>query len=490
MNRPTRYALAALLTSLLGATASAQTVTPLPTASTFLYGWNVHLPFTHQFGTLPALADRLATSGANTYRDAEEWAWSEYGTAGVVRYGADLDAAVTQVRDRLKPAGLQGLQILGFENTLYWQQAMQDITANPAAAGSVFQTYAQGFRAYAQRQVVRRPGQGLYQIGNEWNGGFHLDRAMPNYTLVRDGDTYARLYLSVAAELRARAPQARLLTAGLADCAPSTALPYGMCWPWLIDQLAHVKRLGGNLSRIDGLGIHPYADHDPVAIPERLYSGLVTGRHWLMTRSPAFAASPKDFYLTETGVPTITSSGQAISESLQADYLQRMALLYRTLPYVKGVWFYEFANQPLTGREGTFGAVTASLVDKPAFAPMKALAPLVIRGTNWKLVSGDVKVTDWAKRLTDQWILYRPTRLYTVECDYLDPADGKRKRITAFWAPQGTLPVTVRTAGTTVAHRTAFAGAATTRSGSFTLTATSSPQFLIRPAGVGSVLVK
>jgi hypothetical protein len=490
MTPPTRRALAALLTSLLGAAASAQVVTPMPAASAFLYGWNVHLPFTHQFGTLPALADRLATSGANTYRDAEEWAWSEFGTAGLIRYGADLDAAVAQVRDRLKPAGLQGLQILGFENPLYWQQATQDITANPAAPGSVFQTYAQGFRAYAQRQVVRRPGQGLYQIGNEWNGGFHLDRATPNYTQVRDGETYARLYLSVAAELRARAPQARLLTAGLADCAPSTALPYGMCWPWLIDQLAHVKRLGGNLSRIDGLGIHPYADYDPVAIPERLYSGLVTGRHWLMTRSPAFAASPKDFYLTETGIPNVTSSGQAIAETLQADYLQRMALLYRTLPYVKGVWFYEFANQPHAGREGSFGAVTASLVDKPAFAPMKALAPLVIRGTNWKLVSGDVKTTDWAKRLTDQWILYRPTRLYTVECDYLDPADGQRKRITAFWAPQGTLPVTVRTAGTTVAHRTTFAGASTTRSGNFTLTATSSPQFLVRPAGVGAVLLK
>ena len=490
MNRPTRRTLVALLFPWLTAVVSAQTVAPPPSPATFLYGWNTHLASTYQYGTLPTLVTRLIATGANTYRDAEEWGWTEYGAPGVFRYGADLDAAVAQVRDRLRPAGLAGLQILGFENNLYWQQATQDITANPAAAGSVFQTYAKGFRTYAQQQLARRPGQRLYQIGNEWNGGFHLDRAMPNYTLARDGDTYARLYLSVAADLRTRAPQARLLTAGLADCTASATLPYGMCWPWLIDQLAHVKRLGGNLSLMDGMGIHPYADYDPVAIPERLYSGLVTGRNWLMTQSPAYAASPKDFYLTETGIPTITSSGQAISESLQADYLQRMALLYRTLPYVKGVWFYEFANQPLSGREGTFGAVTASLVDKPAFAPMKALAPLVIQGTNWKLVSGDVKVTDWAKRLTDQWILYRPTKLYTVECDYLDPADGKRKRITAFWAPQGTLPVTVRAAGTTVAHRMAFAGAATTRSGSFTLTATSSPQFLIRPAGVGSVLVK
>jgi hypothetical protein len=491
MPHPIRCALAALLLPLLAAPVSAQAATALPTPATFLYGWNVHLASTYQYGTLPALADRLIASGANSYRDAEEWAWTDYGpTAGTFRYGADLNAAVAQISGRLQPAGLMGLQILGFENNLYWQQATQDITVNPAAAGSVFQTYAKGFRTYAQQQLARRPGQGLYQIGNEWNGGFHLNSAMPNYTLARDGDTYARLYLSVAADLRTRAPQARLLTAGLADCAASATLPYGMCWPWLIDQLAHVQRLGGNLQLIDGLGLHPYADYDPLAIPERLYSGLVTGRNWLMTQSPAYAAAPKDFYLTETGIPNTTSSGKAISESLQADYLQRMALLYRTLPYVKGVWFYEFANRPLTGREGSFGVVTAALVDKPAFAPMKALAPLVIRGTNWKLVSGDVKVTDWAKRLTDQWILYRPTKLYTVECDYLDPADGKSKRITAFWAPQGTLPVTVQTAGTTVAHRTAFAGTSTTRSGNFALTATSSPQFLIRPAGVGTVLLK
>lgn len=458
----------------------------------FLYGWNTHLAPTYRYGTLPRLVDQLLGSGANSYRDTEEWNWSEYQTPGLYRYGADLDAAAAQVNGRLAPAGLAGLQILGFDNTLYWQQASQDITISPNTAGSVFQTYVGGFKGYARQQLIRRTGQKYYQIGNEWNGGFHLNPAMPNYTLARDGDTYARLYLSIAAELRTRAPAAQLLTGGLADCPASPTLPYGTCWPWLISQLDHLKRLGGNLKLVDGLGIHAYADYDPVAVPERLYSGLVTGRQWLLTQSPAYAAEPKDFYLTETGFPTITSSGKTIAEPLQADYLQRMALLLRTLSYVKGVWFYQLADLPIAGREGSFGALSPTLVPRPALAAMRTLAPLIINGSNWRLLKGDVKTTAWSQRLTDQWILYRPTTLYAIECDYTDPADRVTKRITAFWAPQGTLPVQVTVTGTTrVAYRTGFTMPDQLLGSSSQLTATSTPQFLIRPLGAtGTVTLK
>jgi hypothetical protein len=412
-----------------------QAVTESP--DSFYFGWNVHLAGYYNRGFLTPVFQKIQDLGANSLRCGLEWGWMQYNNTTSFSLGADLKAETDIVNaNTASDNPMAYIDLVGFENSLFWNQITQDITVNPASPGSVFDVYATGYANYVQHEISLRPRQTFYEIYNEWNLGFHINNATLSHDAVRDGDTYARLVTRIAPVIRSQTPDALILTAGLADCKGS-GLPYGACFPWLIDQLNYLAGFKGDISLIDGVAIHTYADMNILAMPERLYSSLVTGRSWLMERSPAYAASPKDFYITEAGFPLITAGGQTFTEQDQANNLERLFFLFRTLPYVKGIWIYDFIDDAISGREGSFGILKGDQSEKAAYARLKALAPLIKKGTSWALIHGDIKVTPWTNRLTDQWINYYPKQFFAVECLHADAVKQKNQKITILWSPTG-----------------------------------------------------
>lgn len=440
----------------------------------FYFGWNVHLASYDKRGVLMPVFAKLQEIGANSLRGGLEWTWMQYQNTTSFSSSPELQAETNIVNaNTLSANPMSMLDVVGFANELFWHQATQDITVNPTTPGSVFDTYAKGYVKYVQHEMELRPRQTFYEIHNEWNYGFHIDSATPNYDLVRLGDTYARLFVSVAPAIRTKNASAKILTAGVADC-KGPNMPWGACYPWVIDQLEYIAALHGSLDLVDGVAVHTYADTNTLAMPERLYSGLLSGRDWLMQQSPAFAANPKDFYLTEAGFPQITAGNGTLTEQEQSNNLQRLFFLYRTLPYVKGIWVYDFIDDSLAGREGSFGVLKNDQGEKVAYGQLKALSPLIKRGTSWVLLHGDVSATPWAKRLTDQWISRFPKQFFAVQALYAN------QRVTMVWSPTAQ-PLNVQvTSADAMTMTTDFAVPPVALETNAVLTATSRPLFIFQ----------
>lgn len=471
-----------------GSATAETTVTLVPpmveeAPDSFYFGWNVHLASYYNRGFLTPVFDKILELGSNSLRCGLEWSWMQHNNTTDFSVGNDLKAEVEITNSNtLSSSPLAFIDLVGFANALFWSQDTQDITVNPGVQGSVFDVYAAGFENYVQFEMALRPRQAFYEIYNEWNLGFHISGSTPSRDEVIQGDTYARLVTRVAPKIRMTDPDALILTAGLADC-KGTGLPYGACFPWLIDQLNFLAGFEGNLKLIDGVAIHTYADMNVLSMPERLYSGLVTGRSWLMERSPSYAAAPKDFYITEAGFPLITAGGSTLSEQDQSDNLQRLFFLFRTLPYVKGIWVYDFIDDAYSGREGSFGVLRGDQSEKTAYGQLKALALLIKKATGWTLLHGDIKVTPWANRLTDQWISYYPKTFFAVRCDYANTALQKNQRITIVWSPTGQPLSVTATSNAPMTMTGDYGGQPSPLPSGSIIQATSRPLFIVQDEG-------
>jgi hypothetical protein len=85
-------------------------------------------------------------------------------------------------------------------------------------------------------------------------------------------------------------------------------------------------------------------------------------------------------YLTAMGWPSSNDSC-GVTPSIQAAYLARSYLLARSRPNIKGLWWFELANGADVGGEQAhnFGLLQADLGEKPAYAVLRIIAPLLTR---------------------------------------------------------------------------------------------------------------
>lgn len=192
----------------------------------------------------------------------------------------------------------------------------------------------------------------LYDLGNEWD-------SQPN-----DIEAYVRRVKDSAARLRRNEPLAKILAGAIG----SDALAQGVA-----EQLIKA----GLLDSVDGLSLRPF-------VACRTALGLYTPESWirwldqLNKRITLQAGHPVPLYLTAMGWPS-SQDNCGVSENTQAAFLARSFLLARSRPNIKGMWWYELADDNAPQRPHHLGLLHSDLSEKPAYAVLKVIAPLMTR---------------------------------------------------------------------------------------------------------------
>lgn len=194
-----------------------------------------------------------------------------------------------------------------------------------------------------------------YEIWNEWDVEDPRD---PAFT-----QDYARLIADAAGIIRQRDPAATVL----AGAVTSQGIESGFALRLLEN---------GLMQSVDGLSLHPYVHCRGWRrnTPEAWIDWMAEVDKEL-TRA---AGRPVPLYLTEMAWPS-HQGACGIDENLQAAYLARAFFLARTLPNIKGMWWYDFRNDGTdkTEREHNFGLVRQDFTPKPAYPVLAAISEIV-----------------------------------------------------------------------------------------------------------------
>lgn len=194
-----------------------------------------------------------------------------------------------------------------------------------------------------------------YEIWNEWDVEDPRD---PAFT-----QDYARLIADAAGIIRQRDPAATVL----AGAVTSQGIESGFALRLLEN---------GLMQSVDGLSLHPYVHcRDWRRNTPEAWIDWMAEVDKELTRA---AGRPVPLYLTEMAWPS-HQGACGIDENLQAAYLARAFFLARTLPNIKGMWWYDFRNDGTdkTEREHNFGLVRQDFTPKPAYPVLAAISEIV-----------------------------------------------------------------------------------------------------------------
>ena len=199
-----------------------------------------------------------------------------------------------------------------------------------------------------------------YEIWNEW------DMEAP-------GD--ARLAADYAALVRDTVPLIRKHTVGQ-NGTPAKVLA-GSITPLGMDQgFADHLIDAGVLDLVDGLSIHPYAHCAGRGQnnPESWVNWVRQYERHIRTK----AGHPVPIYLTEMAWPShMGACGN--TPATQSAYMARIMFFARTIPNIKGMWWYDLINDgpDRTDQEHNFGLLNEDLSPKPAYEVIKVISPFI-----------------------------------------------------------------------------------------------------------------
>lgn len=205
--------------------------------------------------------------------------------------------------------------------------------------------------------VSRRFGNRVdfYEVWNEWDMEGTKDPALST--------DYAALAKSVVPWVRKNNPQAKVL----AGAVTSKGMLDGF-----VDRLIDA----GTLNEVDGLSLHPYVHCMSLArnTPESWANWMRGYEAQVRDRAKKAVA----IYLTEMSWPS-HQGNCGISEAKQSSYLARSYFLARTIPNIKGMWWYDLLNdgQDKGEQEHNFGLLRPDLQPKPAYSVLKAISPIL-----------------------------------------------------------------------------------------------------------------
>ena len=132
----------------------------------------------------------------------------------------------------------------------------------------------------------------------------------------------------------------------------------------------------GMLDLVDGLSIHPYAHcaADGRNNPESWVQWLRDYEQHIRTR----AGRAVPIYLTEMAWPSHTGPCGNTAQT-QAAFMARILLFTRTVPNIKGIWWYDLINDgpDRTDQEHNFGLLNQNLSPKPAYGVITTIADIV-----------------------------------------------------------------------------------------------------------------
>jgi polysaccharide biosynthesis protein PslG len=298
----------------------------------------------------PAVAARslpyLDKLGVASVRSDAPWAKVER-----QRDELQIPAEWDQFVDTLLQHGIQPLLILDYGNRYYDQG---DKPTSPEAINA-FVRYA-SFVVQHFRGRVR-----FYEVWNEWD-------AATGHTTPGTPESYTKLLRNVYPALKAQDPNSIVLGGSVTsealrgDRQLRLLSALGLQQSWFQRLLATQA-----LKYMDGLSVHPY---------NFMLSGdQTTAAAWFawiqrIESELRLANSNRDvpLYVTEMGWPAYSGPG-GISDTATASNLAQSFALARTVPYVKGIWWYQLQDEQWdpADKEHHFGLLQPDFSVKPAF---------------------------------------------------------------------------------------------------------------------------
>jgi polysaccharide biosynthesis protein PslG len=323
----------------------------------FILGVCNHLA--HGRSTAEQSVRAMTNLGANSFRDDVFWNLLET-EKDVLRWPQRLQELERAI-DLAKEQGIEPVVILAYENRFH-HEGRYPISDEAQAA----------FARYAEFVVRRFKGRvRYYEVWNEWNQH-------------GSADDYVRLLKRVYPAIKRIDSNAIVLGGAVEGAGP----------PKFIRAMMEQRAL----PFMDGLSVHPYVFwRGSSGTPEAMYQWVVDLRAMLRQYSPA---RDVPVYITEIGWPTDTS-GRGISEAEAADYIAQMVLMMRSLPYVRGVWWYNLFNKGtnLKDHELNFGLLTEDGQPKPAFHGFAQISELARKGRFVRRENTPTGI--WAMRFTN-----------------------------------------------------------------------------------------
>lgn len=315
-----------------------ETPTPAaePVAPEFIVGASTHQNM--RPGNREAINRLAQQAGILSFRDDAFWSSVEREPNVLSIY----DTWRTQLRST-RSLGISTLLILGVENQFHGNGKPRDEASRAA------------YLRYVRYVVRNFKGQvAIYEIWNEWD--------VENPTDKRFSDDYLTLIRATAQAIREEDPQARII----AGAVTLRGIREGFA-----DRLL----AGGLLDLVDGLSLHPsvYCE-GALATPEN-WLAWFQGVNQQFERS---AGKPVPLYFTEFSWPS-NEGGCGLSLERQAAYLARAYVLVRSVPNVKGSWWYDLVDDGIDRREmeHNFGLLTADGRPKPAYHAMASVAGII-----------------------------------------------------------------------------------------------------------------
>lgn len=299
-------------------------------------------------GNPDSLTDILRQAGATTIRD--EISWGQVETQPSV---LSVPPAQDEYVRSAVASGLDVLIILDYGNRFYDQGERPTSEAAMAA----FTRYAT-FMAKHFRGVVNK-----FEIWNEW------DIPIGGVTGPGDPADYMRLVRTVSVALKEVDPNITVVAGAMTNAA--------MYNGFLDGTLA-----GGLLQHCDVVSAHPYNWGEE--LQARRPEAWLTRMDWLQSKLRDHNGG-RDFpvYVTEMGWPTQIDE-RGIATNRAGAHCARMYLLAATLPYLKGLWWYDLQDDGwgATEPEDNFGLIRADETPKPSYYSYAAAAAF-LRGARF-----------------------------------------------------------------------------------------------------------
>jgi hypothetical protein len=303
----------------------------------FIVGIATHLM---NYETSPAKALQMVSdAGITAVKDDAYWSTAEW-AANQLRIVAPWRTFLNTTKDKK----LTTLTILDYSTQFHG-----NLKPRTPEVKTAYLKYVD----YVTRQL---PGKTDYwEIWNEWDLEGPKDPKL--------SADYATLVKEAVPLIRKNDPKAKILA--------GSVTPEGMNFGFA-DRLIDA----GILDHIDGLSVHPY-----VHCAGRGQNTPEAWAKWVrdyVRHVNEKAGKEIPIYLTEVSWPSHTGNCGNTPETV-ASYIARTFFLARTIPSLRGMWWYDLVNdgQDKTDQEHNFGLLYPNLDPKPGYDVLKAVSPFV-----------------------------------------------------------------------------------------------------------------
>jgi hypothetical protein len=292
---------------------------------------------------------QMRAAGINSLRDELSWGGTER-KRGEYGVSEQNDATFRQATE----LGVRPMLIFDYANGLY------DDGDRPRSAEAL-----EGYTRYAEF-LVKHFGADvrLYEVWNEYNIGIGMREPY------RKGGS-AEDYFSM---LKHTYPRLKQLD-------PNITVIGGACTGGGVRDgwLERTVELGAlNYCGILSIHTYNYSRQGIERTPEGWHAWMLEVQAMLQKHNDG---KEVPLLVTEMGWPTHVGKSNSTRPGLSASYLGRLYLLARTMPFMRGVWWYDYQDDGWEAEynENNFGLVRPDLTPKPSYHVMADVANLAAK---------------------------------------------------------------------------------------------------------------